>query len=107
RRAVFTCAASSTADGKTVGPGSSSAWRVAPSSSSPTSSAMVLGLLFFVLANGWRSFASLGMCPLSTSLLWSASRDFASGRRRRRTALPLPFSACWRSIFFQRLRCVL
>jgi len=56
-----------------VDPGSSSVWRVAPSSSSPTSSATVLGLFFFVLAKGWRSFASLGVRPLYASLF---------GRRR-------------------------
>ncbi|KAG2622223.1 hypothetical protein PVAP13_3NG275500 [Panicum virgatum] len=52
-----------------------------------------------------------GVRPLSALLLWSASRDFASGRRRRcrrrRIALPLPLSACRRPILFQHLRCVL
>ena len=72
--ALYIYAGSPAAVGKTVDPSPSSAWWAASSSSFPSSSATVLGLVFFVLAKGGRSCASMGMCSLSALLLWSPTR---------------------------------
>ncbi|KAG2578367.1 hypothetical protein PVAP13_6NG184903, partial [Panicum virgatum] len=61
------------------------------------SAAAVPGFLFFVLAEGRRSVASLGMRPLSALVLWPLTLDWGSARRRRcrrrGTPLPLPLPA--------------